>query len=79
MNRYAKPFKQKLRSQSFHLALMQNHHNVFKEDYPKRPKVRNKDSHENIKKQDKVYQSSRNSYQPVARHKFIHASERTPP
>ena len=79
MKRYAKPFKEKLSSKSFHLAPMQNHHNCFKEDYPKWPKVRNMDSHENNTKQYKMYQSSSNASQPVARHKVRHASERTPP
>jgi hypothetical protein len=38
MKRYAKPFKEKLSSKSFHLAPMQNHQKFFKEDYPKWPK-----------------------------------------
>jgi hypothetical protein len=42
MKRYAKPFKEKLSSKSFHLAPMQLHQNCFKEDYPKWPKVRNR-------------------------------------
>jgi hypothetical protein len=79
MKRYAKPFKEKLSSKSFHLAPMQLHQKSFKEDYPKWPKVRNRDSHENSRKQDEVYQSSRNSFQPMGRHKVRHAGERTPP
>ena len=79
MKRYAKPFKEKLSSKTFHLAPMQNHQKCFKEDYPKWPKVRNRDSHENNKKQDKVYQSSSNSSQPVGQHKVRHASKRNPP
>jgi hypothetical protein len=47
MKRYTEPFKEKLSSESFHLAPMQDHQFFFKEDYPKWPKVRNKDSHEN--------------------------------
>jgi hypothetical protein len=77
--RYAKPFKEKLSSQTLHLAPMENHHKFFKEDCPKWPKVRNWDSHGKIRSQHKVYQSSSNSSQPVGRHKVRHASERTPP
>ena len=78
MKRYAKPFKEKLNSKNFHLAPMKNHQNVF-EDCPKWPKVRSKDSHESSRNQNKVYQSSSNSSQPVGRHKVKHASERTTP
>jgi hypothetical protein len=77
--RYAKPFKEKLSSQILHLAPMENHQNFFKGNCPKWPKVRNWDSHEKIRSQHKVYQSSSNSSQPVGRHKVRHASERTPP
>jgi hypothetical protein len=79
MKRYAKPFKEKLSSESFHLEPMQNHQKKFKEDYPKWPKVRNRDSHVYSRNQNKVYQSSSNSSQPVGRHKVKHVSERTPP
>jgi hypothetical protein len=78
MKRYANPFKEKMSSKYFHLAPRHLHQNYF-EDYPKWPRTRNMGSHENIKKQDKVYQSSSNSSQPVARHKVRDASERTPP
>jgi hypothetical protein len=77
--RYAKPFKEKLSSQTLHLAPMENHHNFFKGNCPKWPKVRSRDSHERTSSQHKVYQSSSNSSQPVGRHKVRHASERTPP
>jgi hypothetical protein len=77
--RYAKPFKEKLSSQTLHLAPMENHHNVFKEDCPKWPRFENLDSHGKIRSQHKVYQCSNNSSQPVGRHKVRHASERTPP
>jgi hypothetical protein len=79
MKRYAKPFKEKLSSQTLHLAPMENHQKFFKEDCPKWPKVRNWDSHGKIRSQHKVYQSSSNFSQPVGRHKVRHASERTPP
>jgi hypothetical protein len=59
--RYAKPFKEKLSSQTLHLAPMENHQKFFKGNYPKWPKVRNWDSHERINSQHKVYQSSSNS------------------
>ena len=78
MKSYAKPFKEKLSSESFHLAPMQDHQFFFKEDYPKWPKVRNMDSHENNRKQDNVYHSASNSSQPIARHKVRHDSERNP-
>jgi hypothetical protein len=61
------------------LAPMKNHQNVLKEDCSKWPKVKNWDSHEKNKNQDKMYQSSSNSSKPVGRHKVRHASERTPP
>jgi hypothetical protein len=77
--RYAKPFKEKLSSQTFHLAPMENHQSFFKGNCPKWPKVRNWDSHERIRSQHKVYQPSSNSSQLVGRHKVIHASEWTPP
>jgi len=35
MEKYTRPFKEKLNSKSFKLAPMQLHHNCFKEDYPK--------------------------------------------
>jgi hypothetical protein len=76
MKRYSKHFKEKPSSKSFHLAPMQLHQNGFKEDYLKWSITRNRGSHENIRKHDKVYQSSNNSYQPIARHKVKHASER---
>jgi hypothetical protein len=79
MNRYAKPFKEKPSSEFFRLAPMQNHQNFFKEDCPKWPKVRSRDSQVYNKKHDKMYQSFSNSSQPVGRHKVRHASERTPP
>ena len=79
MKRYVKPFKEKLSSESFHLAPMQFHQNFFKEDCPKWPKVRNWDSHGRFRSQHKVYQSSSNSSQRVGRHKVRHASGRTPP
>jgi hypothetical protein len=77
--RYAKPFKEKLGSQTLHLAPKENHRKFFYEDCPKWPKVRNWDSHVKIISQQKVYQSSSNSFQPVGQHKVGHASERTPP
>jgi hypothetical protein len=79
MKRYAKPFKEKLSSETCHLAPMKSHQKFFKGDNPKWSKVRNWDSHGKIRNQDKVYQSSSNSSQPVGRHKVRHASERTPP
>jgi hypothetical protein len=63
--RYANPFKEKVSSEILHLAPMKNHQNFFKEDCPKWPKVINWDSHEKIRSQHKVYQSSSNSSQPV--------------
>jgi hypothetical protein len=77
--RYAKPSKEKLSSQTLHLAPMENHQNFFKENCPKWPKVRSRDSHERISSQHKVYRCSSNSSQPVGRHKVRPASERTPP
>jgi hypothetical protein len=77
--RYAKPFKEKLSSQTLHLAPMENHQNFFKGNCPKWPKVRSRDSHERISSQHKVYRSSSNSSQPVGRHKVRHVSEWTPP
>jgi hypothetical protein len=41
MKTYAKPFKEKISSETFHLAPMENHQKFFKEDCPKWPKVRN--------------------------------------
>jgi hypothetical protein len=41
MKRYAKPFKEKLSSETLHLAPIKNHQNFFKEDGPKWPEVRN--------------------------------------
>jgi hypothetical protein len=79
MKRYAKPFKEKLSSETCHLASVESHHEFFRGDNPKWPKVRNWDLHGRIRNQDKVYQSSSNSSQPVGRHKVRHASERTPP
>jgi hypothetical protein len=72
--RYAKPFKEILSSQTLHLAPMENHQFFFKENCPKWPKVRNHDSHEKIKSHHKVYQCSSNSSQLVGRHKIRHAS-----
>jgi hypothetical protein len=63
------PFKEKLSSQTLHLAPMENHHNVFKEDCSKWPRFENLDSHGKIRSQHKVYQCSNNSSQPVGRHK----------
>jgi hypothetical protein len=40
MKRYAKPFKEKISSETLHLAPMKNHQNFFNEDCPKWPKVR---------------------------------------
>jgi hypothetical protein len=54
MKRYAKHFKEKLSSKSFHLSPMQDHQKFFKEDCPKWPKIRNRDSHVHIKNQNKV-------------------------
>jgi hypothetical protein len=65
MRRYAKPFKEKLSSETCHLAPMESHQKFFKGDNPKWSKVRNCDSHGKIRNQDKVYQSSSNSSQPV--------------
>jgi hypothetical protein len=61
MKRYAKFFKEKLSSETFHLAPMKNHQNVLKEDCSKWPKVKNWDSQEINKNKDKIYQSSSNS------------------
>ena len=72
--RYAKPFKERLSSQTLHLAPMENRHKFFKGNCPKWPKVRNRDSHEKIRSQLKVYQCSSNSSQLVGRHKIRHAS-----
>jgi hypothetical protein len=72
--RYAKPFKERLSSQTLHLAPMENHQIFFKRNNPKWPKVRNWDSHERINSQHKVYQSSSNFSQSVERHKVRHAS-----
>jgi hypothetical protein len=58
MKMYANPFKEKLSSETFHLAPMESHQKFFKEDCPKWPKVRNWDPHGKIRSQDKVYQSS---------------------
>jgi hypothetical protein len=76
--RYARPFKERLSSQILHLAPMVNHQKFFKGNCPKWPKVRNRDSHERVNNQHKVYQSSNNSFQPVGRHKVTHASKWTP-
>jgi hypothetical protein len=78
IKRYVKPFKEKLSSETFHLAPMESHQKVFY-DCPKWPKVRNWDSHGKIRSRDKLYQSSSNSFQPVGWHKVRHTSERTPP
>jgi hypothetical protein len=77
--RYAKPFKERLSSQTLHLAPIINHQKYFKGIFPKWPKDGNWNSHERLNNQHKVYQSSSHSSQPVGRRKIKHASERTPP
>ena len=41
MKRYAKPFKEKIILEIFHMAPMENHQNFFKEDRPNWPNIRN--------------------------------------
>jgi hypothetical protein len=78
---YAKPFKEELKStnlKSFRLAQKQLHQKGFKEDFIKWLRTKKKGSHQNIRKQGKVYKSSDNSSQPVGRHKARYVSERAP-
>jgi hypothetical protein len=79
---YSNPFKEELKStnlKSFRLAQMQLHHKEFKEDSIKWLRTKKKGSHQNIRKQGKVYKSSNNSSQPVGRHKVRYSSEKAPP
>jgi hypothetical protein len=79
---YAKPFKEELKStnfKSFCLAPIQLHQKGFKEDSIEWLRTRKRGSHQNIRKQGKVYKFSDNSYQPVGRHKVRYASEKAPP
>jgi hypothetical protein len=65
---YAKPFKEELKStnlKSFRLAQKQFHQKGFKENFIKWLRTKKKGSHQDIKKQGKVYKSSGNSSQPV--------------
>ena len=82
IGQYANPFKEEWKStkfKSFHLASIQLHQKGFKEDSIEWLRTRKRVSNQSNKKQDKVYKSSDNSYQPVGRHKVRYANKKDPP
>ena len=82
MEYYAKPFKEGLKLtdfKSFRLAPMQLHQRGFKEHSIKWLRTKKNGSHQNIRKQGKVYKYFDNSSQPVGRHKVRYASKKAPP